>query len=103
MFAELIIEVVGKDTKDNRECHRQREPARALPNVSRIPYLALSGEASPFNTFGHCIMDYLRQVGGAPEWIKLPDIGIKGNGHFMHLELNNLDIAERIKEWMARV
>lgn len=103
MFAELITEIIGQDTVDNRECHLQREPARILPNLSRIPYLAISGEAGPFNTFGHCIMDYLRQVGGTPEWIKLSDIGITGNGHFMHLELNNLQIARRILEWMAKV
>jgi hypothetical protein len=62
----------------------------------------LSGAASRHLTYGHCIVDYLRQVGGTPQWIKLADRGIKGNGHFMHLELNNLQIATLVYDWINR-
>ncbi|KAI9158025.1 alpha/beta-hydrolase [Paramyrothecium foliicola] len=99
----LVTEIIGEDTVERRECHQQREPARTLPNVSSVPYLAISGEASYFNAHGHCIMNYLRQVGGAPEWIKLADVGIKGNGHFMHVELNNLKIAKLVENWFSRL
>ena len=93
---------VGNDTVEHRNCYRQAEPARLLPNVSSVPYLALSSESSFQVTQGHCVIDYLKQVGGRPEWIKLKDVGIRGNNHFMHLELNNLDIVQLVHKWMAR-
>jgi hypothetical protein len=51
---------------------------------------------------GHCIINYLTQVGGDPEYILLEEIGIKGNGHFMHLELNNLKIADLVENWIVQ-
>jgi pimeloyl-ACP methyl ester carboxylesterase len=99
--SELVTESVGEDTLEHRNCYQQVEPARQLPNVSSVPYLALSGEAGVHITFGHCIINYLKQVGGSPEYIKLPDVGIKGNNHWMHLELNNLEIAGLVEKWIV--
>lgn len=67
-----------------------------------MPYLALTSEGSTHITYGHCIVDYLRQVGGSPEWIRLKEVGIRGNGHFMHLELNNLEIAQLVQDWIVK-
>jgi hypothetical protein len=53
-------------------------------------------------TYDHCIIDYLKQVGADPEWIKLSDIGIKGNAHFMHLEKNNGEVAGVVLDWIER-
>ncbi|KAH8688048.1 Alpha/Beta hydrolase protein [Phaeosphaeriaceae sp. PMI808] len=100
--SELKVESVGNDTVEHRNCYQQVAPARQLPNVSSVPYLALSSEGGDWVTHGHCIIDYLKQVGGKPEWIKLPDIGIKGNSHFMHLELNNLKIAQVVENWIDK-
>lgn len=100
-FPELKVESVGNDTLEHRNCYQQVAPARQLAKVSSVPYLALSSEASTHVTYGHCIINYLKQVGGKPEWIKLADIGIKGNGHFMHLELNNLKIAQVVERWIG--
>jgi hypothetical protein len=36
------------------------------------------------------------------EFIRLADIGIRGNGHFLMLEKNNLDIAAVIADWLDR-
>ncbi|OLN92065.1 putative secreted lipase-like protein 1 [Colletotrichum chlorophyti] len=94
------IESVGTETLARRNCYRQKEPARKLPKISSVPYLAVTGEASVHITYDHCIIDYLKQVGGKPDWIKLSDIGIKGNGHFSHLEKNNLDVAAVIHGWI---
>lgn len=102
LIAELKVESVGNDTVEHRNCYQQVAPARQLPNVSSVPYLALSSEGGDWVTHGHCIIDYLKQVGGKPEWIKLPDIGIKGNSHFMHLELNNLKIAQVVENWIDK-
>lgn len=45
---------------------------------------------------------YLEQIGGKPDWIKLGDIGIYGNGHFAHLELNNMEIAAVVHDWIQK-
>lgn len=71
-----------------------------LPNIASVPYVAITGAASPHITYDHCVIAYLQQTGGSPDWIKLGDIGITGNAHFAHLELNNLEIAEVIHEWI---
>lgn len=98
---ELEVESVGNETLAHRNCYRQVEPARQLPKVASVPYVALTGEASVHITYDHCIIDYLKQVGGDPEWIKLEDLGINGNGHFLHQELNSLDIAEVVLDWIT--
>lgn len=61
-----------------------------------------TGEASVHITYDHCIVDYMTQVGGKPEWIKYSDHGIKGNAHFGHVEKNNAEIAALIQSWIAK-
>ena len=34
------------------------------------------------------------------EVVSLPDIGIKGNTHFMMADLNNEDVANAMEKWM---
>jgi pimeloyl-ACP methyl ester carboxylesterase len=98
--SELVTEVVGNATTSRRQCVRQIEPARTLPNIASVPYVMITAEASVHVTYDHCIVDYLKQVGADPEWIKLGEIGIKGNAHFMHLEKNNGDIAGVVLRWI---
>ncbi|KAG8160136.1 hypothetical protein KVR01_009672 [Diaporthe batatas] len=98
--SELTQVEVGNDTLAHRSCHLQAEPARQLPKISAVRYLLVTSEASVHVTYDHCTVQYLEQVGGSPEWIKLADIGIHGNGHFMHLELNNLEIAAVVHDWI---
>lgn len=93
---------VGNETLAKRNCYLQKEPARQLPNIASVPYLMVTSEASVHITYDHCIVDYLTQVGGKPDWIKLADIGIKGNAHFMHIEKNNLEIAAVVKDWIEK-
>lgn len=98
--ADLAVVAVGTETPARRACYRQAAPARRLPRVAAVPYLLVTGEASVHITFDHCIVDYLEQVGARPEWIKLADRGITGNGHFMHVERNNLEIAKVVQAWI---
>ncbi len=42
-----------------------------------------------------------RAVGGDIEIVNLPDIGMRGNTHFMMMERNNLEIADYIDKWLA--
>ena len=43
-----------------------------------------------------------KAAGGSIEIVNLPDIGIKGNTHFMMMEKNNGAIADVINDWLAR-
>ncbi|KAF4546065.1 Alpha beta-hydrolase [Lasiodiplodia theobromae] len=99
---ELETVSVGEDTIALRSCLMQVEPARKLPKIASVPYVALTGEASPHITYDHCIIGYLEQAGGKPEWIKLGEIGIHGNGHFGFLELNNMEIAAVVHDWIQQ-
>lgn len=99
---QLVSVEVGNDTLGHRSCYLQAEPARLLPKISAVKYLMITSEASVHVTYDHCTIQFLKQAGGSPEWILLADRGIHGNGHFMHLELNNLDIAALVHDWIQR-
>lgn len=92
---------MGTDTPGNRSCILQTGSLiHTLPNIASVPFVALTGSASPHITYDHCVIAYLQQTGGSPDWIKLGDIGITGNGHFAHLELNNLEVAAVVHDWI---
>ncbi|KAK8199774.1 Alpha/Beta hydrolase protein [Phyllosticta capitalensis] len=98
--SDLETVTVGEDTAGNRSCIMQTEPAHQLPNIAKVPYVAFTGAASPHITYDHCLINYLKQAGVDPEWIKLGDLGILGNGHFMYLEKNSDEIAAVVLDWM---
>lgn len=101
--SDLQTVTVGDDTPGNRSCIVQAEPARKLPNIAKVPYLALTGEASVHITYDRCVLLFLQQAGVKADWIKLADVGIKGNSHFSFQEKNNLQIAAVANKWiMAR-
>ena len=83
-------------------CWLQRAPARQLPNLKGIPILIVSSEASYHAAYDHCTSDYLTQAGVKNEFVRLPDIGIRGNGHMMMLEKNNLEIAAFLVGWAEK-
>ncbi|GME41799.1 alpha beta-hydrolase [Neofusicoccum parvum] len=100
--ADLAVRSVGADAPAKRSCLMQAEPPRRLPQIAKVPYVALTGEASPHATFDHCVVDYLVQAGVAAEWIRLAEVGVRGNAHFMHLEENNGEIAEVVHGWIVK-
>ena len=87
---------------DLSRCWLQREPARKLPLVGERPVLLIEAEASFYAGYNHCNVAYLRQAGVPAEFIKLADIGIKGNGHMMMMEKNSDDIARVIADWLDK-
>jgi pimeloyl-ACP methyl ester carboxylesterase len=89
------------DAPDLVRCWMQKTPARLLPNLTRVPILILTGEASYHAPYDHCTVKYLQQAGVRSKWIKLADVGIHGNGHMMMLEKNNAQIATVISGWLA--
>jgi pimeloyl-ACP methyl ester carboxylesterase len=82
-------------------CWAQAEPARTLVNLRSIPVLVVQAEASYHAAYDHCTVAYLRQARvAAVRYVRLADVGIKGNGHMLMLEKNNLDVAAVVEKWL---
>lgn len=100
--AELAIEREAKpDGPDLFTCWMQKAPARQLVNLKNIPVVIMAAEASYHQVYDHCTAKYLKQAGVEAELIRLQDKGIRGNGHMVMIEKNNLDIAHLIDEWVV--
>ena len=82
-------------------CVLQAEPARQIPRLRGIPILILTSESSYHAPYDHCTSKYLAQAGVKNSFVRLADHGIRGNGHMMMLEKNNLEIAAFIRGWEA--
>ncbi|KAL8798280.1 MAG: hypothetical protein Q9182_006792 [Xanthomendoza sp. 2 TL-2023] len=99
--SDLIQQRVGESSPGNTSCILQAAPAKKLVNISKVPMKFFTAEASVHITYDHCLAAYLWQAGVQLEWTLLTDLGIKGNGHFSFLELNNIEIAKRVVEpWL---
>ncbi len=83
-------------------CYTQAEPARKLSNLQHIPIVILAAESSYHAVYDHCTAKYLTQAGVNTTFVRLEDAGIKGNGHMMMIEKNNLDIADLIDKWIVK-
>jgi pimeloyl-ACP methyl ester carboxylesterase len=87
---------------DLARCWRQKEPARKLVAVGDRPIIYIAAEASFYAPYSHCTVAYLEQAGVPVTFVKLADIGIRGNGHMMMLEKNNDRIAQVISDWLDK-
>jgi pimeloyl-ACP methyl ester carboxylesterase len=96
-----IVQQDQPDRPDLMKCHLQKEPARALPNL-KMPILVVMGEASYHAPYDHCTVKYLQQAGARPTFMRLSDLGIKGNSHVMMNEKNNKEIAAAIAQYLAQ-
>jgi pimeloyl-ACP methyl ester carboxylesterase len=105
LTADGLLEFVQQDKPDRPDlsrCWLQKEPARQLPRVGERPVMLLEAEASFYAGYNHCNVAYLRQAGVSVDFIKLADVGIKGNGHMMMMERNSDEIAQVIAAWLDR-
>jgi pimeloyl-ACP methyl ester carboxylesterase len=84
------------------QCWLQAEPARQLPNLQNIPILIVTAEASYHAPYDHCTSLFLKQAGVEHDFVRLADVGIRGNGHMMMLEKNNLEIAAYFRQWLEQ-
>lgn len=64
--------------------------------------MVMAAEASYHAVYDHCTAHYLQQAGVEAEYVRLEEHGIRGNGHMVMLEKNNLDIAQFIDQWLQR-
>jgi len=97
-----IVEEDRPDSPEHCRCWLQKSPARQLPNLKEIPILLVTSEASYHAAYDHCTVKFLEQAGLHPTWIKLPEIGIHGNGHAMMIEKNNMEIGTALSQWLAK-
>jgi pimeloyl-ACP methyl ester carboxylesterase len=81
----------------------QQEPARQLPNLTKMPILVVTAEASYHAVFDHLTVKFLQQAGVKPSFIRLEERGIRGNGHMLQLEKNNHEIAALMMDWLESV
>jgi len=77
-------------------------PARKLPHLAGKPILILGSEASYHVPYDHCVAKFLTNSGVDNDFVRLPDVGIKGNGHMMMLEKNSTEIAAFIHSWLDK-
>jgi pimeloyl-ACP methyl ester carboxylesterase len=101
--SELAFERQEKaDGPDLARCWLQKEPARQLPNLGKLPIAIVTGEASFHGPYEHCVVKFLEQAGVHPTWLNLGAMGIHGNGHMMMLEKNSDQIADVIEKWVRK-
>jgi pimeloyl-ACP methyl ester carboxylesterase len=99
------LKFVRQDVPDGPglvHCWLQDEPARQLPNLKNIPILIVTAEASYHAPYDHCTSLFLKQAGVEHDFVRLADVGIRGNGHMMMLEKNNLQIAAYFQQWLEK-
>ncbi|MBM3374302.1 MAG: alpha/beta fold hydrolase, partial [Betaproteobacteria bacterium] len=84
------------------KCMLQAEPARKFAHLENLPVLVFAAEASFHAVYDHCTAKYLRQAGARAEYVRLEDVGIRGNGHMVMIEKNSLDIAAMIAGWLNK-
>ncbi|MBX9845369.1 MAG: alpha/beta fold hydrolase [Xanthobacteraceae bacterium] len=99
------LSFVRQDKPDKPDLVRgwlQAEPARKLSNLAKVPILILVAEASYHAAYDHVTAAYLEQAGVPNDFVRLADIGIRGNGHMMMLEKNSDAIAGVIEQWMKK-
>jgi hypothetical protein len=62
----------------------------------------VTSESSYHTQYDACSVAFLKQAGVDVEHVRLAeDRGIRGNGHMMFMEMNGLEIAEKVvRRWI---
>jgi pimeloyl-ACP methyl ester carboxylesterase len=100
--SQLTFEEVPAGNPNLLPCKRQKNPARQLVNLRKIPTLIITGEASYHAQYDQCTARYLEQAGVPVEFVRLEKVGINGNGHMMMLEKNSAEIADFMIKWAGQ-
>ena len=103
-FAVLVFLLtrVDLDTFVLHEVQQQEAPARQLVNLKGMPILMVTSESSYHVPYDHCTSKFLTQAGVKHQFVRLPEVGIRGNGHMVMIEKNNLEIAAFLDGWVAK-
>ena len=95
-----MIQQATPNGPDLVRCWLPSRPAPQLSNLQGTPILIVVSEASYHAPYDHCTSQFLKEVGVPNDFVRLPERGIRGNGHMMMLEKNNLEIAAFLEGWM---
>jgi pimeloyl-ACP methyl ester carboxylesterase len=98
----VAVQQTEADGPNLERCHTQGAPVRKLANLQNIPIVILAAESSYHAVYDHCTAKYLTQAGVNTTFVRLEEVGIKGNGHMMMIEKNNLEIADFIDKWLVK-
>ena len=81
----------------------------AIDSVKNIPILYLWGDHisdSPlwprFQAVSRRYYDAMAKINKDADWVELPSLGIKGNGHMMMMDKNSDQIAGIVQDWLKR-
>jgi pimeloyl-ACP methyl ester carboxylesterase len=91
-----------QERPDEARCWLQVEPARKLARWKNIRVLDLSADATYHRAYDPCIPKFLNQAGVKTDFIRLEDVGIRGNSHMMMLEKNSDEIVKFIIGWLQK-
>lgn len=94
------VEQAAADGPDLVRCMLQADPPRKLVTLQGIPIMIFVAEASYHAMYDHCTAKYLNQAGVKTDFIRLEDVGLRGNGQMVMIEKNNLEIAAMIARWL---
>jgi pimeloyl-ACP methyl ester carboxylesterase len=98
----VAVQQTEADGPNLERCYAQGAPVRKLANLQGIPIVILAAESSYHAVYDHCTAKYLNQAGVNTTFVRLEAVGIRGNGHMMMIEKNNLEIADFIDKWLVK-
>jgi pimeloyl-ACP methyl ester carboxylesterase len=98
----VVVREAQADGPNLERCRLQGQPVRRLPRLAGIPILILAAESSYHAVYDHCTSKYLDQAGVKNTFVRLEDVGLRGNGHMLMIEKNNLEIAAFIEQWLGK-
>jgi hypothetical protein len=100
---DLPTRRIASNSTDQSDCILQAEPAKQLVNLAKFPVLLFVTEASYHAYYDYCTLLYMEQAGMNVDYLDLPEVGIRGNGHFSFMEKNNLQISPVVEAWIQEV
>ena len=98
----VVVRQAAPDGPNLERCRMQGEPVRRMPTLAGIRILIVAAESSYHAVYDHCTSKYLAQAGVKNDFVRLENVGLRGNGHMLMLEKNNLEIAEFLHRWIVR-
>ena len=102
----VALEERPSEGENRNPCMLQPEGSvRTLPAFEGKPIMSIvSPNSFPlFTPNVHCSVHSLEQLGADAQLIRLEEIGIEGNGHFMNEELNIGELSAVFIDWLETV
>ncbi|OBT75755.1 hypothetical protein VF21_05595 [Pseudogymnoascus sp. 05NY08] len=102
---DLVLSITRANSTDEEDCwvQAQSPAARQLVNLKGVRALVVTAEASWHVMYDWCSVKFLRQAGVETDHVSLADVGVKGNGHMLFLEINSDESARVVADWIEGV